>query len=126
MNIINQLLGDELYNLVNKDLINYYFTPGNMYNLVKFAELNNYNLSDLDLKSFLKIMIKENHYKKNQFIKFMIFHFLEFYFIKLNSSFSKEVHNKYTYFLRRISDTRTFNLDEETLFIELKEEVLNG
>ena len=60
LNITNQLLGEELENLINTDLVNYYFTPGNIYNLVKFAEQNNYNLSKLDLKNFLKIIIKEN------------------------------------------------------------------
>ena len=28
--------------------------------------------------------------------------------------------------LKRISDTKTYNLDEESLFMEFKEEILNG
>ena len=34
--ICNQLLDNDLNNLINKDLINYYFTPGEIYNLVQF------------------------------------------------------------------------------------------
>ena len=41
--------------LINKDLINYYLTPGNIYNLAKFAENNKYELIDLDLKNLLKL-----------------------------------------------------------------------
>ena len=124
--IVNHLLGMQLDSLINKDLVNYYFTPGNIYYLVKFAEQYKYNLPDLDLKKFLRIIIKENHYKKDPFMRYMVFQLIEFYFRKLNFSFSKKIDEKYSYFLRRISDTKTFNLDEESLFMEFEDEVLNG
>ena len=126
LEVSNQLLGEELYELINSDLINYYFTPGNIYYLIKFANQHNYNLLDLDLKKFLKIIINENHYKKDPFMKYMIFQFIEFYFRKLNFSFSKKINDKYSYFLKRISDIKNFNLDEESLFIEFEDEILNG
>ena len=59
-------------------------------------------------------------------MKYMVFHLVEFYFIKLNLSFSKSISDKYSYFLRRISDTKTFNLDQDSLFTEFEEEILNG
>ena len=124
--ITKKLLGNELDDLINKDLINYYFTPGNVYYLVDFAKKYKYDLLKLDLKSLLKIIIKENHYKKDLLIKFMTFQFIEFYFRRLNLSFSKSINKKYSYFLKRISDTKTFNLDEEILFLEFEEEILNG
>ena len=126
LEITNALLGDELKNLVNKDLINYYFTPGNIFYLVRFAKQNNYNLLELELKMLLKLVIKENHYKKDPFMKYMVFHLMEFYFRKLSLTFSKNITDKYSYFVRRVSDTKTFNLDEESLFMEFEEEVLDG
>ncbi len=126
LDISNQLLNNKLENLVNKDLINYYFTPGEIFYLLKFSNLNNYNLLDFDLKNFLKILIKEKHYKKDLFIKNMIYKFLEFYFRQLSISFSITIYNKYKYFLKKISDTKTFNLDEESLFGEFEEDILNG
>ena len=126
LNVTNNILGKELYEIVNKDLINYYFTPGNIFYLIKFADQHNYNLQDLDLKKFLKIIISGNHYKKDPFMKYMVFQLVEFYFRKLNLSFSKKIYEKYNYFLKRISDTKNFNLDEESLFTEFEEEVLNG
>ena len=59
-------------------------------------------------------------------MKYMAFQMVEFYFRKLNLSFSKKINEKYSYFLKRISDTKNFNLDEESLFIEFEEEILNG
>ena len=41
-------------------------------------------------------------------------------------NFSKNIYDKYTYFLKRISDTKNFNLDEESLLEEFNEEILNG
>jgi DNA polymerase III subunit delta' len=124
--ITDQLLDNRLDNLINKDLIDYYFTPGNIYHLIEFANQHKYNLLDLNLKKFLKIIIKENHYKKDPFMKYMVFHLIEFYFRKLNLSFSEKIEEKYSYFMSRISDTKTFNLDEESLFMEFDEEILNG
>ncbi len=126
LEISNQLLDNKLENLINKELINYYSTPGNIYYLAKFAEQYNYDLSNFDLRSFLKIIIRENHYKKDPFMKYMIFNLVEFYFSKLSLSFSKEMNEKYSYFLKKISDTKTFNLDEESLFMEFEEEILDG
>ena len=126
LEISNQLLDNKLENLINNELINYYSTPGNIYYLSKFAEQYNYDLSNLDLRSFLKIIIKENHYKKDPFMKYMIFDFVEFYFNKLSLSLSKRINEKYSYFLKKISDTKTFNLDEESLFMEFEEEILDG
>ena len=125
-NIINKLLGDKLENLVNEDLLDYYFTPGEIYHLVKFAHKNDYDLSKMDLKNFLKLLIENGHFKKNLFINTMTHNLIEFYFRKLNPSFSKIITEKYSYFVRRIYNTKVFNLDQESLFLEFNEEILNG
>ena len=126
LTISNKLLDGKLNETINKDLINYYLTPGNIYNLAKFGENNKYKLIDLDLKNLLKLIIKENHYKKDLLIKDFVYDLVEFYFRKINFNFSSNLYKKYSYFLKRISDTKRFNLDQESLFIELEEEILNG
>lgn len=126
LDIANNLLNGRLSEAINKDLINYYLTPGNIYNLFKFGEINKYDLSSLNLKEFLKIIIKNSHYKKNDLIKYLIFEFVEFYFTKFDFSVSVKFHDKYNYFLKKISDTKKFNLDEESLFLEFEDKILNG
>ena len=123
--VYKKIINESSYKTINSDLINYYSTPGNIYNLVKFAKVNNYDLSNLTLKEFLKTYIKDNHYKKKNLIIYLIFELIEFYFNKINLSISSNIYSKYNYFLKRISDTKRFNLDEETLFIEFKDEILN-
>ena len=126
LEVSNKLLNGNLDEYINKDLINYYFSPGFIYNLVKFANHYKYDLKEFDLQSFLKLLINEKLYKKDLFMKNMIFYFLESYFQKINLTFKTKINVKYSYFLKRIRDTRNFNLDEETLFMEFEEEVLNG
>ena len=43
--------------------------------------------------------------------------------VKINS---KDIYEKYNYFMQRILNTKRFNLDEESLFIEFKHKILNG
>ena len=124
--VANKLLNTKLDLLINKDLINYYITPGNIVNLIKFSKIYKYDLSKINLKEFLKILIKNNHYKKDDLIKFLIFDFIEFFFRTINTSIIPTIYNKYSYFLRRISDTKKFHLDEESLFIEFEDNILNG
>jgi DNA polymerase-3 subunit delta' len=126
LKISNQLLNDDLNNLINNELINYYFTPGEIYQLVQFSSENGYDLSNIDLKNFLKILINDTQYKKNNFINNMMYSLMEFYFRKLNQSYLKSFNEKYSYFIKRISDTKTYNLDKESLFMEFNEEILDA
>ncbi len=126
LKIVDQLLGCKLNEVINEDLVNYYFTPGNFFYLLKFAKTNNYDLKSLNLTSFLRIVIQNSHYKKDNSIKFLIYDFLEFYFRKFDTVSSINLFEKYNYFLKKISDTKKFNLDEESLFLEFEEKMLNG
>ena len=125
LKILNQLFDKDINELICKDLLNYYFTPGEIYYLIQFSLENNYDLSKIDLKNFLKVLIKDCHYKKNNFISNIMYNFIEFYFIKLSKNFSSLINEKYSYFVKKINDTRTYNLDKESLFIEFYEEILN-
>ena len=52
LNVVKKLLGKELDKLINKDLINYYQTPGYFYNLLVFARIIIMNYLILVLKIF--------------------------------------------------------------------------
>ena len=71
-------------------------------------------------------MIKDNQYKKDVIIRSLMFDFIEFYFRKINLSITSNIYEKYTYFINRISDTKKFNLDEESLFLEFKDKILDA
>ena len=126
--VSNKLLNDNIFNLLHNDLINYYNTPGDYINLINFSKENNINLKEYNLKNFLSFVINEKFYKNNTFIKFSINNYIELYFLKIfNKTINKnEIINFYTKFIRKVSDTNTFNLDYESLFMEFKSKILNG
>ena len=127
VNIANFLLGKNLFDLINNDLINYYNTPGDFVNLIYFSEKKNINLNEFNLISFLYFLIDNSHYKKNRFIKDLTISYIELYFLKIYilSKAKKNILEKYFKFIQKIHNANLFNLDEESLFIEFKSKILN-
>ena len=124
--VTNKLISEDIFNYINVDLLNRYSTPGKLYKLIKFFETNKYNLKDYELNGFLRLIIKENLYKKDKFIKNISFEYLQFFFRKNMTSVKSKTFDFYSYFIKRINDTKKFNLDEESLFAEFEYKVLNG
>ncbi len=123
LTISNKLLNDNIYNLINKDLLNYYFTPGKIYNLVKFSKEKEIDLSNININSFLSLLINKTYYKEDNNVKNIVYDFVESFLLKKISIIYSDL---FSYFLKRINDTKNFNLDEESLFIEIKSKLLNG
>ena len=124
--VVNKLLSEDIYGLIDRRLINYYSTPGNLYKMIMFFKLNNHNLKNCDIEAFLNLVIKENLYKKDNYVKNLIFEYIELFFRKNISKASFKKDEFYSYFLKRINDTKKFNLDVESLFFEFEYKVLNG
>ena len=126
INIVNKLLNEDIYKLVDKSLLNYYATPGNLYKMIMLFKHNNHDLKNYNLKAFLNFIIKENLYKKDNLMKNIILEYIELFFRKNISKASLKNGKFYSYFLSRINDTKKFNLDDESLFFEFEYKVLNG
>ena len=128
IDVANCFLNENIFELLNKDIINFYFKPGDFIGLINFGKENKIKLHDYTLKNFLLLLINENYYKKNYFIKSNIFNFIELYFLRI--LYQSEQKNKiltfYTNFINKINYTNKFNLDYESLFMEFKSKVLNG
>ena len=119
--IIEKIIEDNIENNINKDLINHYFTPGKIYNLIKFSKENKIELKDMKLKDFISLIINENYYKKDNTIKFMIYELIEFFLINnLNSKFTN-----YDRFIKKIDNLKKFNLDQESFFLDFKFSILD-
>ena len=128
MKVTNLLLNKNIFELMHIDLISYYSTPGEIINLINFAEEKEINLEQYDLNSLLELFINNAYYKKNKNVKKMILNFMELFFLKeykLRSSKNSFL-NIYNNFLYKIHNTEKFNLDEESLFLEFKSKLLNG
>ena len=124
--IANKILNNNYNEFLNEDLVNNYSTPGEILNLIDFASKNDIDLIETNLKDFIKKIIMEKLYKKNNSIKNLVYSLMEFYFRKNVSVTNIKLINSYSYFLKKIENTKTFNLDEETLFMEFEDSILNG
>ena len=124
--ITNKILGENFKNLINEQMINNYSTPGWVLNLLSFASTNGVDLKKINLKDFIKKIIIEKKYKKDQFVKHILYSFIEFYFRQNVSSKNIKLMKIQKYFLKKINNTKIFNLDDETLLMEFDDRVLNG
>ena len=124
--IVNQLLNDDIYTIINNSLFDYYTTPGKLFKLIKLSEEYNLDLTNFDLNTTLKTIIKDKIYKKDKSIIEIIYSFIELYFRNNISSENISLLKSYHYFLEKINNTKIYNLDEETLFMEFEDKILNG
>ena len=128
MHISNLILNKNIFDLINKDLINYYNTPGEIINLLNFSNEKKINLKEYTLISLLNFLIDNGHYKKNKFVKNILINFIELFFLKEYklTNTKKTLLIFYHSFINKIHNTEKFNLDEESLFLEFKSKLLNG
>ena len=124
--ITNKILDQNCMNLIHEQMINHYSTPGSLISLLDFASKNNLDLKQINLKELIKKIIMDKKYKKDQFIKHQIYSLIEIYFRNNLSVKNIKLLKIQNYFLKKINNTKIFNLDDETLLMEFEERVLNG
>jgi len=124
--ISTKILGENIKNLIYENIINFYSTPGSILNLLDYANANDVGLTKINLKDFIKKIITEKKYKKDQFVKQLLYSLIELYFRQNVSLKNINLLKIQNYFLKKINNTKIFNLDDETLLMEFEEKVLNG
>ena len=60
VNVTNQLLNNNLFEIINHDLINYYTTPGEIINLINFSNEKKIDLKEYTLTPLLTLLIENN------------------------------------------------------------------
>lgn len=122
LDILRKLLTKNEFASISNDLINYYITPGNIYNIIKLFRISDINFNDKNLKEILLTIMEKNFTKKNPNYKNIIYDLFEFYLFNKQKAKNFDLYN---YFIKKINDTKNFNLDEETLFFEIKNQIIN-
>ena len=122
--LVNKLLfGDDIKNLINSDILDYYHTPGKIYDVLEFSKEKEIDLRTISLKEFLSLIIKGSYYKNDNKIKIILYDYLELFLLKKVSITYLEI---FSYFLKKINNVKKFNLNEESLFLEIDTKLLNG
>ena len=126
LDITNKILDQNCMNLIHEQLINHYSTPGLLLGLLNFATKNNLDLKQINLKELIKKIIMEKKYKKDQFIKSQLYSLIEIYFRNNVSVKNIKLLKIQNYFLKKINNTKIFNLDDESILMEFEDRVLNA
>ena len=126
--ITNKILNSNILDLISEDFLHYYNTPGDFINLINFANSLNLNLKEFDLKKFLIHLIDAGYYKNNTFIKNNIYKYIELYLLKLmkGSTSKNKINILYNESIKKIANMKKYNLDQESLMIDLKTKLFNG
>ena len=80
----------------------------------------------MNLKDFIKMIINEKKYKKDQHVKQLLYSLIEIYFRQNVSLKNIKLLKMQNYFLKKINNTKIFNLDDETILMEFDDKVFNG
>ena len=126
LDITNKILDQNCMNLIHEQMINHYSTPGLLLGLLNFATKNNLDLKQINLKELIKKFIMEKKYKKDQFIKSQLYSLIEIYFRNNVSVRNIKLLKIQNYFLKKINNTKIFNLDDESILMEFEDRVLNA
>ncbi len=126
LNVINKLTKHDFYNHLSDDLKNYYSSPRDLIYLYNFLNLNSIEL-DISIDDLLKLIIEKKLYKKDLFVKENLPYFIELYFNKKITQYKSKnnIYNLYKYFLSKIHDCDTYNLDHESILLEFNGKFLN-
>ena len=124
--IANKIINQDIYNLINNELIDYYITPGQLLKILKISDEFDIDIKNLSLKSILSLVIKNKLYKKNKNLIELTYYFIEIFFRNKVNIKNIEILNFYTLFLKKIINTKIYNLDEESIFMEFEDRILNG
>ena len=124
--VTNEILKDNYINLINKEILHNYNTPGEILRLINFAKNNEIDLKQTSLVKLINKIMMDKNYKKDNYTKQLIYSLIEIYFRNNTSIKNVKLTNVYNYFLKKINDTKIYNLDEESLFMEFEDKVING
>ena len=124
--VTNKILLDNYTNLINDEILNNYNTPGEILRLINFAKNNEIDLKQTSLIQLINKIMMDKNYKKDSYTKQLIYSLIEIFFRNNISINNIHLINLYHYFLKKINYTKIYNLDEESLFMEFEDRVLNG
>ena len=128
VSVSNKIINKNIFEILKKNLINHYCSPGQIFRLINYANEKKIDLKNQTLEELLINLIDKNSYKKNTYVKELLIDLIQlFIFNKYKVSNNKiNLIKIYHDFMYKIYNTNKFNLDEESLFLEFKIKLLNA
>ena len=123
LNIVNNLINDDIFKFVDKDLLNYYFSAGDILNIYNFSIEYKLDFSEMNISNLIQIIIKDKIYKKDTQLKDLTWNFVEIFFSK--KGYSLNNYKNYLDHINLVENTKKFNLDIDSVFVKLQTNYTN-
>ena len=124
--IINSYFNEDIFDKINIDFKNKYFSPLNYINLVEICRELNIDVKYMDIETLMRNILTNysNISKKIEIEDFKIY--LEIFFLKLvKKEKNTNIYFLAKYFNKKYSYIERYNLDFEPFLIELNSKLLN-
>ncbi len=124
--ITKKIIGDEDFSNINNTYLKMYNSIGDFVFLNNFAKKYEINIKRYTVKKLLNYIISKKLYKKDPELNIFIYKLIQFLLFE-TFYFSKDnkVYDLYKYFIYKINDTIKYNLDNESLFFEFENTLIN-
>ena len=126
--ILDSLIDNKFYNDLNKDFKHYYNTPGEYISLYNYITNHKINFKDIIIEEFIKKIINDDSFKKDNYINSNLIKFVELFFLKKikDQKSQKKFYSLYSHFINKINNVKKYNLDTESFLIEFSSKLING
>ena len=124
--IFENITNENYSETFNVELNDFFFTHGELIFLYKLSQDEGFNLKDANINFFLKLFLKFKYNKFNpQQLNFLVKFMQIYFFQKIKYQYKPDIYDKFSYFLKKLNDTKNFNLDFDNLFLEFERKMLN-
>ncbi len=124
--ITEKIMGEEDFSNINNTYLKMYNSIGDLVFLNNFAKKYKINIKSYTVKELLNYIISKKLYKKDSELNIFIYRLIQFLlFETFYLSKDNKIYDLYKYFILKMNNTITYNLDIESLFFEFKDTLIN-
>ena len=124
--VVNNYFNDEIYDQLSNDFKYNLTSSFDFINLINLLNKYKLEIPSINVEFFLKYVISNNLFKKEEFLKNNFKVFMEIFFKKkILLLKDMNIYNLYNYFNKKYYFVDKFNLDTESYLIEFNNKALN-
>ena len=124
--VVNNYFNDEIYDQLSNDFKYNLTSSFDFINLINLLNKYKLEIPSINVEFFLKYVISNNLFKKEEFLKNNFKVFMEIFFKKkILLLKDMNIYNLYNYFNKKNYFVKKFNLDTESYLIEFNNKALN-
>jgi len=123
--IIDSYFKNSIYSKISEDFKTHYNNPSFLINFIKFCNDKEIDFENISITEFIKILIDNKNYLKENFVLENLNFFIELFFYRNSNLVKNYSYDLKEYFYQKLSNVKKYNLDLESFFIEFEDVLIN-